>query len=209
MSVETLPSTPEAPGAIALTVPPDQLYRFSVEQYDAMAEHGILTEEDRVELLEGWIISKMGRNPPHILATKLAVKHLARAVPEGWHVAKEDPICTDASEPEPDISVLRGDERDYEDRKPAPEDVGLVVEVADSTLSDDQTYKKQIYAKAGIPFYWIVNIPDTKLLVHGDPTGPGAEPDYRRVVELGPADEVPLVLDGREVGRIAVRDLLP
>jgi Uma2 family endonuclease len=209
MSVETLTSTPEAPGAIAVTIAPERLYRFSVEQYEEMARHGILSEEDRVELLEGWVIRKMGRNSRHILTTKLVVKHLTRLIPAGWHVAKEDPIRTDAGEPDPDVSVLRGEERDYGDRKPTPQDVGLVVEVADTTLPDDRTYKKQIYAQAGIPFYWIADIPDARLLVHSDPTGAAASPDYRQVVEYGPGDEVPVVLDGQEVGRIAVRDLLP
>ncbi|HWE39584.1 MAG TPA: Uma2 family endonuclease [Isosphaeraceae bacterium] len=208
MPVETETAT-AANGPALDAIAPERLYRFRVEQYDAMAEHGILTPEDRVELLEGWVVRKMGKNPPHMVVNGLVQDALTRLLPPGWFVSIQDPVTAGTSEPEPDVKVVRGDRRDYLRRRVGPADVGLVVEVSDSSLKEDQTFKKQIYARAGIPFYWIINIPDTKLLVHGDPTGPAATPDYRRVVELGPADEVPLVLDGREVGRIAVRDLLP
>jgi Uma2 family endonuclease len=209
MSVETLPSTPDAPDRIDVAIAPERLYRFSPEQYDAMAEHGILTPDDRVELLEGWVVRKMGKNPPHVLVTGLVQDALTRLLPPGWFVSVQDPVTAGASEPEPDVKLVRGSRRDYQRRRIGPADVGLVVEVSDSSLEEDQSHKKQIYARAGIPFYWIADIPGSKLLVHSDPTGPADSPDYRRVAEYGPADEVPLVLDGREVGRFAVRDLLP
>ncbi len=80
-----------------------------------------------------------------------------------------------------------------------------MVEVADSTLRDDQTLMKRIYARAGIPFYWIVNLPDRRLEVYSDP----ADADYRQRQDFGPEAEVPLMIEGREVGRISVRDVLP
>src|SRR5581483_11694181 len=140
---------------------------------------------------------------------RLTTHALDRSLPPGWHVAKEDPVVTADSEPEPDVAVLRGEIRDYTDRKPGPEDLGLVVEVADSSLRQDRTVKKRIYARAGVPWYWIVNLLDRRLEVYSDPTGPARRPDYRTRKDYGPEDEVPLVLDDREVARLAVRDLLP
>jgi Uma2 family endonuclease len=113
------------------------------------------------------------------------------------------------SEPEPDAKVVRGTPRDFKGRRVAGSDVALVVEVSDSTLRDDQTTKKALYARAMIPFYWIVNLPSNRLEVYSDPTGPDPSPDYRRRSEHGPDDVIPLILDGQEVARIAVRDLLP
>jgi Uma2 family endonuclease len=112
------------------------------------------------------------------------------------------------SEPEPDAAVVRGGLRDYPDRHPGASDVILVVEVADASLERDQTLKKRIYAKAGIPVYWIVNLLERRLEVHRDPSGPSESPGYRTHEDLGPEDHVRLVIDGKEVARIAVADLL-
>lgn len=99
--------------------------------------------------------------------------------------------------------------RDYQDRCWRPEDVPLVVEVSDTSLRDDQGVKKTINARSGIAIYWVVNLVAGRLEVYTDPTGPDPSPDYRRRADLGPGDEVALVLDGHEVARIAVADLLP
>ena len=210
MSVSTPMIEPTAapPGA-ADFLPGDRVYRLRVVQYMEMARAGILTEHDRVVLLEGLLVTKMTVHPPHIFATKRTVNALRRAVPPGWHVTRDDPVTTLDSVPEPDCMVLRGAEEDFRDRLPGPSDVGLVVEVADSSLKTDQTVMKAIYANAAIPIYWIVNIPDRRLEVYTDPTGPADPPIYRLRRDYGPDDDVPLVLDDREVGRIAVRDLLP
>ena len=189
----------------------DRLYRLSVEQYHAMAEAGILGACDRVELLEGLLVAKMTKHDPHILATELTQGILTRALPAGWYVSMQNPITIAEadSEPEPDAKIVRGDPRDYKGRRVVGSDVGLVIEVADSSLRVDQTTKKALYALASIPYYWIINLIAGRLEVYSDPTGPDPSPDYRRRTDHGPDDVVPLVLDGREVARIAVRDLLP
>ena len=105
--------------------------------------------------------------------------------------------------------VIRGDPDDYPDLHPGPDEVALVVEVADSTLRRDRSTKKRIYARAGIPVYWIANLIESRFEVYTDPTGPADQPDYRQRQEYGPDDEIPVVLDGVEVGRLLVRDLLP
>jgi Uma2 family endonuclease len=87
--------------------------------------------------------------------------------------------------------------------------LGLIVEVAESTLQRDQTRKKRIYARAGIPVYWIVNLIDGRVEVYTDPTGPTPQPDYLQRQDYGPNDAVPVTLDGKPIGQVAVRDLLP
>lgn len=190
-------------------VPADLIWRLSVDQYHAMIRGGILTEDDPVELLGGWLVPKMPKNPLHRVVTRLIRQALERIVPANWYVDTQEPITTADSEPEPDVVIVRGDTRQYLDRHPGPQDVALVVEVADATLQRDRTLKKRLYAFAEIPVYWIVNLPDSQLEVYTDPSGPAEEPDYRQRREYRPSDAVLLVIEGVEVGRLAVRELLP
>lgn len=207
MSVLT-PIVPLATGASA-TVPTEPIWRLSVEQYHEMIRAGILTEDDPVELLEGWLVTKMPKNPPHRLATQLTRESLARLWPAGWYVDAQEPITTTESEPEPDVVVVRGERRQYRDRHPGPQDLALLVEVSDATLQRDRGAKKRLYARAGIAVYWIVNLLESQVEVYTDPSGPADQPDYRQHHVYGLADAVPLVIEGREVGRLAVRELLP
>lgn len=191
-------TTPALPGA--------SLYLLDVEQYHAMARAGILDEGAPVELLEGMLVSKMTKLPPHVIATKLVHLALSRTVPAGWHVGQEAPVVfLPRNEPEPDFSVVRGEIRDYSQRDPGPEDVGLLIEVADSSPTRDRQAKLRIYAGAGVPVYWIINLVDRQVEVYTGPTGPR----YAQRTDFGPDDAAPLCLDGQEVARLAVRDLLP
>jgi Uma2 family endonuclease len=174
-----------------------------------MAREGILTKDDRIELLEGWLIAKMGKNPPHTIAKTLTRDALIAITPAGWFVATEDPVISVDSEPEPDASIVRGSIRDYLDRTPGPQDVALVVEVANSSLSRDRSRKKRLYARSGFIIYWIVNLVDRRIEVYTHPTGPAKRPDYLHRQDFGPDDMIPVVIAGHEMGRLAVRDLLP
>jgi Uma2 family endonuclease len=187
----------------------DHPYRLRVDQFLEMVKTGILTADDRVELVEGVLVAKMGKNPPHILAGKRIFRALSAALPAGWHAAKEDPIQTPDSVPEPDCSVLRGADENYRDRLPQPGEVALVVEIADASLNRDRQGKQRVYARAGIPCYWLVNLASRQIEVHSDPTGPSDEPKYRNVQYLGPFDRVALILDAREVAQVEVAALLP
>jgi Uma2 family endonuclease len=133
-------------------------------------------------------------------------------VPEGWFVEAQQPVTLSDGEPEPDGAVVRGTRRQYGDRHPGPMDVALVIEVADSSLEWDRTTKKHNYARAGIPVYWIVNLCNGQLEVYSEPTGPTDPPDqpsYRRSITYGPEQTVSLVIEGKEVAQLAVRDFLP
>jgi Uma2 family endonuclease len=203
------PAAPAAPAARDPDVPTVPIYRLTVAQYHAMAEAGILGENDPVELLEGWLVKKMTKHRPHSRSTLRTRRALERLLSGGWYVDTQEPITTLDSEPEPDVVVIRGEEQDYPDRHPEPNDVGILVEVADSSLQYDRGTKKRIYARAGIRVYWIVNLIERQIEVYTDPTGPADEPDYRQQQVYAVSDTLPVGLDGVEVGRLAVQDLLP
>ena len=206
MTVITLPP----PGVEQFAaIPTDFIWRLSVNQYHQMVGAGILTEEDPVELLAGWLVPKMPKNPPHRVATRLLRQALERVVPAGWYVDSQEPITTADSEPEPDVVVVRGETRQYLDCHPGPQDVALVIEVADTTLQRDRVLKQRIYAAAGIPVYWIVNLLDNQIEVYTAPSGPVSQPDYRQCQHYGLSDTVPVVIDGVEADPIAVQELLP
>jgi Uma2 family endonuclease len=192
----------------------DRLYRMPLEVYDRIADLGLLGPRDKVELLDGLLVKKMTKGLPHFVATYLIREALDGVIPDGWFVAKEDPVALPAgpagrdSEPEPDVTVIRGGIRDYLARRPGPADVALVVEVAESSLREDRA-KLTRYAWQSIPVAWIVNLVDGVIEVYSGPTGPAKPAEYRDRTTYGPDDNIPGVLDGREAGRIAVRALLP
>jgi Uma2 family endonuclease len=192
-----------------LSPPPYPVKRFTVDEYHRMIQAGVFVDDDRFELLEGWIIPKISRDPPHDALLMLIQEMLFRTLPDGWDLRNQSAITTRESEPEPDFVVVRGGARDYLGRHPGPADIALAIEVAESSLDRDRTLKARIYARAGVPTYWIVNIAKRTIEVHTDPTGPGKSPSYRSTVTVGPDGELPLVLDGREVARIAAGDILP
>lgn len=192
----------------SLAVPDAPIWRLSVPQYHQMIQSGILTDDDPVELLEGWLVTKMPKNPPHRLATQLLREALAQSVPPGWFVDAQEPITTADSEPEPDVMVVRGVRRDYRDRHPGPGDIGVIVEVADTTLQRDRGVKLRLYAAAGIPIYWIVNLSERRLEVYSEPSGPTETPQYARRQDYMPDATVMLVLDGAPAGEIAVAEVL-
>jgi Uma2 family endonuclease len=191
------------------TLPESLLYRLSVAQYEAMITAGILGDDEPCELIEGMLIQKMGKNPPHTVAGMLLMNALVAAVPHGFQLAIESPTATERSRPEPDGMVIRGTPRDYLSRRPQASDVPLVIEISHATLGFDQGTKKSVYAGAGFAVYWIVNLVDRRIEVYSEPTGPGEAPTYGKVSHYGPGDSVPLVLFGVTHAEIAVNDLLP
>ncbi len=180
--------------------------RLTIAEYDRLIESGLLPSGDKVELVAGMVIDKMGRNRPHIQAVKRGLEALTKVLPAGWHVAKEDPVAVpEWSKPEPDLAIVRGAVGDYDDRDVTAADIALVVEVADSSLAIDQVDKARVYAAGGIPTYWIVNLVERRLEVHTDPGPEG----YRAVRTLSAGNQVPVVVEQGVVGLVAVSDILP
>ncbi len=184
-------------------------HRFSVAEYHKLIEIGILTEDDNLELLEGYLVHKMSRNPPHDAALQLIQDTLPRLLPGGWCLRMQSAVTLGGSEPEPDGAIVRGNARSYSSRHPGPSDVGVVIEVADTTLAGDRADKGRIYARASIPYYWIVNLVDHQVEVYTDPSGPTATPAYAQRQDRRLGDDIPLTLDGAAVATIPVGDLLP
>ncbi len=189
--------------------PPDLVWRLGVKQYHGMIEAGILTDDDPVELLDGCLVPKMPKNPPHALANGLVHEAIVGLLPAGWFADSQEPITTEDSEPEPDVRVVRGERRAFAERHPGPQDLGLVVEISDATLERDKTIKQQLYGRAAIAIYWIVNLRDRRIEIYTEPSGTADVPGYGQRRELAAGEEVPLILDGVEIGRLAVSDLLP
>lgn len=188
---------------------PAHLWRISVERYHQMIAAGLLTENDRLELLEGFLVAQMTITPAHSFTTDQLRDELMAIVPDPYFVKSQQPITAEDSEPEPDVMVVAGRKRDFAQRHPGPQDVALVIEVADSSLQQDKTWKKRIYAQAGIPVYWIVNLPGRQIEVYTQPSGPTFDPTYHQLATYHQADAVPLILDGTEINRLPVRGLLP
>jgi len=182
---------------------------FTGDEYDRLVELGVLTKHDKVELLEGYMVLKMPANPTHDFSVLATTKALERVILTGWTVRGQVGTRLSESRPEPDVSVARGVDRDYLTRQPGPTDLGLVVEVSDSSLDRDQLDKTRIYAREKIPVYWIVNLIDRRVEVYTDPNGPGGDPRYHTLNVYAAGTSVPVVLDGTTVGTIAVDDLLP
>jgi len=186
----------------------EQQYRLTVEQYHRMGQLGILTENDRVELIDGRLVAKVTHNPPHDAAVSLADHELSAIIHRDLLIRIQSAVTLASSEPEPDVVVVKGPARRYARRHPGPRDILLLVEVAQATLLFDRLEKGREYARARIPIYWIVNLVESQLEVYSQPRG-GLSPKYRRKDISSANDLVPVVIQGKEIGRIAVRDLLP
>ena len=184
--------------------------RIRVEDYHTMIADGRLTTDDRVELLDGQIVAKMPQNPPHARAISRVTRLTMAAIihhPE-WMVQSQVPITLDTSEPEPDLIIIMAPDERYEHRHPGSTEVALVVEVADSSLDQDQDRKQAIYAQAGLPVYWIINLNESYVEVYTQPVQTPT-PHYHLIERFRAGDMLPLMLAGVEVGRLNVRDLLP
>ncbi len=185
---------------------PSPLYRVSLEQYEAMIASGAFTKRDRVQLKNGYLVEKMTELPPHGAACDATNLMLGPLIPTGWYARIERVLRIPgyASMPEPDLAIVRGTWRDYASRYPEPADTAMIAEVADSSLYEDRAIAA-IYGAAGIPVYWIVNLVHRQVEVYTNP-GPAG---YASRQDFAAGQQVPAVTGGRQVGMIAVDDLLP
>ena len=188
---------------------PGPLYRWTRHQYARLIDHGVLDEDDPVELLDGLLLVKEPQASLHRTSILLTAKALERAFGEGWFVQTQSPIALDdRSEPEPDVCVVRGSPRDYAEahpRRPA-----LIVEVARSGLRLARGRKAVVYARARITDYWIVDLVDRVLDVHREPARPGPARrgwGYASIETLGPEAGIAPLAAPDAIVRVA--DLLP
>ena len=208
MATATEPANPP----IAPVEPAAGLFRISLDTYRQMGAAGLITRADRVELLDGLLVTKMTKGPRHVLSTLALMRWMTIHLPAGFHPRMEAPVelrrgPEGDSSPEPDLTVVRGAMTDYRDRHPAAADVLLVVEVADSSLRHDRQGLRR-YAHAGIPTVWIVNLRAGTVEVYTDPSGPAADPGYATKATRAVGGVLDLSLDGHRLAGPPVADLL-
>lgn len=179
-------------------------HRFSLADYEQMIDLGILTENDRVELIRGEIIEKMSIGELHAACIRLLTHLFAQRLSGRGAVSVQNPLRMNDSQPEPDIAVLVPRSDFYVGFHPEPQDALLVVEVADASLDLDRQVKGPLYAENGVAEYWILNLPDRTLEVHRQPLATG---QYAEVRILQAGDSTDLVkLPG---ATFAVAELFP
>ncbi len=162
-------ATPYAgPGTLA----EPRVRAFTVDEYYRMADAGILTEDDRVELIEGKIVQMTPIGSRHAGCVMRLTKIFVKMIGDDGILNGQNPVrLDDYSEPEPDIAILRARNDFYTESHPGSEDVLLIIEVADASVRYDREVKIPLYAKAGIPEVWIVNLPDKTIEVYRNPRG--------------------------------------
>jgi len=184
---------------------PPGLRRITVDEYERIIRAGALNDPDRVELIDGYLVHKMGKSAEHGFSTKKLIKALEAMLPPGLTWRSEQPVrIPDFDEPEPDVTIVRGTDEDYEHRIPGPDDVRLLIEIGLTTLDRDRREKLAASARGGIPVYWIVNLVDRQIEVYTRPA-PGS---YESRVDYKAGQAVPVVLDGHAIGELAVDVLL-
>ncbi|MBD2166034.1 Uma2 family endonuclease [Calothrix membranacea FACHB-236] len=159
---------------------------WTVEEYHRMIDAGILTTDDKVELLDGRIIQTSPQKPPHAGTSQRASDYLKAQLTGKAHVRMQLPITLSTSEPEPDIAVVQIDPAAYGDHHPAPSEILLLIEVSYSTFDIDFNEKALIYAKANIADYWVLNIIERQVYILRQPTESG----YQEIVVLPEDDSI-------------------
>lgn len=145
---------------------------LTVAEYHRMGEVGILTEDDRVELIEGQLIAMSPIGSEHSGTVNALNYRLIEALGRRGVVAVQNPVrLDDLSEPQPDFTVLKPRDDFYRRATPVPDDVLLIIEVADSSLAYDRNVKRSLYARHGIPEFWIVNLNAGEVEVCRSPEG--------------------------------------
>ncbi len=143
---------------------------YSRTEYDRMIAAGVFHSEDRLELIDGEIITMTPQGSRHATAVQLVEDVLRDVFSSGFSIRVQMPLALDErSEPEPDLAVVSGQPRDYRDQHPTT--ALLIVEVSDTTLPLDRDRKMHLYARSGIPDYWILNLGEARLEVYRDPSG--------------------------------------
>jgi Uma2 family endonuclease len=169
-----------------------ELRRWTRAEYERLAELDLLGPEERLELIDGEILTLPAPNPPHATGVGLVQEALRKAFGPETHVRGQQPIALDEmSEPQPDLAVVRGAIRDYSEAH--PELPLLAVEVAHMTVAFDRRRKGSLYARAGLREYWIVNVSSRELEVYRDPVQDSAAPygwSYRSVTHLRAGESV-------------------
>lgn len=176
---------------------------FSVEEYDRMIQTGILTEDERVELVEGEIVKMSPIEKLHAACVKRLNAFFHRLVGRDVIISVQDPVhLNDFSRPQPDVALLKLRDDFYVQAHPTPGDILLIVEVADTTASSDRSVKVPLYARAGIPVVWLVDLQRDLIETYAQPAN-GA---YQEVREARRGDT--LTLESLPLFKLGVNEIL-
>ena len=177
--------------------------RFTLAEYRRLTEIGILTEDDDIELLEGYLVQKMSRNPPHDDSISQTLETLMSLIPKSHRLRVQSAVALpNDSEPEPDFAIVT--RKAYGAAHPTPADIACVIEVSDTSLDMDRIDKARIYADAAIPVYLIVDLRGRGVELRELPSASG----YARTTRFGENDTLLLPVAGIAMSML-VRDLLP
>jgi Uma2 family endonuclease len=145
--------------------------RFSVDDYERMIAAGVFRDDDRCELIDGEVVEMSPIGPDHAGRVNRLNRLLVLRLGSRATVAVQNPVrLPPLSMPQPDLAVLRPRDDDYTRSHPAPDEVLWVIEVSDTTVARDRA-KLRLYADAGVPEVWIVNLPEARIEVYRDPAG--------------------------------------
>lgn len=186
--------------------------RFSRAEYDRLIDLGVFQPGEPIELIGGELLVAEPQGASHYTAIRRAARALEAAFGPGWDVRTQGPIgLDDDSEPEPDVAVVPGTPDDYAAAHPSR--AVLIVEIAESSLAVDRQHKGSLYARAGLPDYWIVNLVDRALEVYREPARDATAPfgwSYTRRDVLGPSPGLTVApLAAAPAATVRVADLLP
>jgi len=201
--------------AIAVTRP--RIERLTVDQFHRMINSGILREGEPIELIDGILVRKnnsdtggdpMTHGPKHALCVQRVKELDSRVSLHGCHVRQQLPLVLSHNrESEPDVAIVRGTIEDYQDGHPTAQDCLVSIEVSDSSLEYDRTVKGPIYAAAGIPMYWIVNIAERRIEVYRSPIA--SEERYAHRSDSTAGDTATLELGPGVLVDVQVDEILP
>jgi Uma2 family endonuclease len=181
---------------------PTAVRRLTVQDYHQMAEAGIFRADERVELLNGSLISMSAKGTAHSSATTRTRKLLEARLGERVLLRVQDPVqLDDYSEPKPDIAIVALDPLEYADHHPKPSEIFLLIEVADTSLAFDLDTKALAYARSGIPDYWVLDVQSRKLYVLRSPTEQGYQSEVilAEMTQIAPLAFPDCVLEIREM----------
>jgi Uma2 family endonuclease len=185
-------------------------YRLTVGQFEKMIAAAIFPEAASVELLGGVLAEQMTKHTPHNFAVCGLADALRELVSPGWIVREEKSVVLGTYwRPEPDVAVARRPLTHYRAKDPSKADLAFVVEVSESSYGVDRGVKWAGYAAAKVPAYWIVSLEKRVIEVYSDPGGRSKAARYRGAATFGPGESVPVVVEGRKLGDIAVNGILP
>ncbi|MBO1437039.1 Uma2 family endonuclease [Meiothermus sp. CFH 77666] len=151
------------------TSEPPRLHRFTLEQWHRMREAGILTEDERLEFVDGQVVEMSPVNRPHASCVKRLLQAFSLQLGDRVIVSVQDPLLVGTDEFYPDVVLLKPRPDFYHDKDASAEDALLVVEVADTSLATDQGLKASKYAAGGVVEYWVVDLNGARVWVYREP----------------------------------------